>query len=125
MVNFLANFTLDESIVNEFNIKSYISTIATLTLACGVAFQLPIVVFVLSKVGLITPAFMREYRKHSVIVILIIAAVITPSPDIFSQVIVALPLFLLYEVGIFISAQIERQRRAEEKALQRRLEAGD
>lgn len=125
VVNFLANFTLDESIVNEFNIKSYISTIATLTLACGVAFQLPIVVFVLSKVGLITPAFMREYRKHSVIVILIIAAVITPSPDIFSQVIVALPLFLLYEVGIFISAQIERQRRAEEKALQRRLEAGD
>lgn len=125
VVNFLANFTLDESIVNEFNIKSYISTIATLTLACGVAFQLPIVVFVLSKVGLITPAFMREYRKHSVIVILIIAAVITPSPDIFSQVIVALPLFLLYEVGIFISAQIERQRRAEEKALQRRLEAED
>lgn len=125
VVNFLANFTLDESIVNEFNIKSYISTIATLTLACGVAFQLPIVVFVLSKVGLITPAFMREYRKHSVIVILIIAAIITPSPDIFSQVIVALPLFLLYEVGIFISAQIERQRRAEEKALQRRLEAGD
>ncbi len=125
VINFLANFTLDESIVNEFNIKSYISTIATLTLACGVAFQLPIVVFVLSKAGILTPAFMREYRRHSVVVILIVAAIITPSPDIFSQVIVALPLFLLYEVGIFVSARIERQRRAEERALQRRLEAGD
>jgi len=125
VINFLANFTLDESIVNEFNIKSYISTIATLTLACGVAFQLPIVVFVLSKVGLITPKFMREYRRHSVIVILIIAAIITPSPDIFSQVIVALPLFVLYEVGIFISATIERQRKDEETALQRRLEMDD
>lgn len=125
VINFLANFTLDESIVNEFNIVSYISTIATLTLACGVAFQLPIVVFVLSKAGILTPAFMREYRKHSVIVILIVAAIITPSPDIFSQVIVALPLFVLYEVGILVSARIERQRREEEQALQRRLESGD
>lgn len=125
VINFLANFTLDESIVNEFNIKSYISTIATLTLACGVAFQLPVVVFVLSKVGILTPAFMREYRRHSVVVILIVAAIITPSPDIFSQVIVALPLFLLYEVGIFVSARIERQRKDEDEALQRRLEAGD
>lgn len=125
VVNFLANFTLDESIVNEFNIKSYISTIATLTLACGVAFQLPIVVFVLSKVGLLTPKFMREYRRHSVIVILIVAAIITPSPDIFSQLIVALPLYVLYEVGIFVSASIERQRQAEERALQQRLDTGD
>jgi len=116
-VNFLANFTLDESIVNEFNIKSYISTIATLTLACGVAFQLPVVVFVLSKVGILTPTFMREYRRHSIIVILIVAAVITPSPDIYSQILVALPLTLLYEVGIFVSARVERQRRAEERAL--------
>lgn len=125
VVNFLANFTLDESISNEFNIKSYISTIATLTLACGVAFQLPVIVFVLSKVGMLTPAFMREYRKHSVIVILIVAAIITPSPDIFSQVIVALPLFVLYEVGILVSARIEKQRLAEERALQRRAEMGD
>lgn len=125
VINFLANFTLDESIVNEFNIKSYISTIATLTIACGVAFQLPIVIFVLSKAGIVTPAFMREYRKHSVVVILIVAAIITPSPDIFSQVIVALPLFVLYEVGIFVSARVERQRRTDDLALQKRLEEGD
>ena len=116
-INFLANFTLDESIINEFSIASYISLVATLTLACGVAFQLPIVVFVLSKVGVLTPSFMREYRKHSMIVILIVAAIITPSPDIYSQVLVAIPLFLLFEVSILVSAKVERDKLKEEQRL--------
>jgi sec-independent protein translocase protein TatC len=118
-VNFLANFTLDESIINEFSIASYISLVATLTLACGVAFQLPVVVFVLSKVGVLTPEFMREYRKHSMIVILIVAAVITPSPDIYSQILVAIPLFLLYEISIFVSGRVAKEKLAEELALER------
>ena len=117
-INFLANYKLDESIANEFNISSYISTVATLTLACGIAFQLPIVVFVLSRVGVLTPGFMREYRKHAMIVILIVAAVITPSPDIYSQILVAIPLLMLYEISIFVSAKIEREKLREEKALQ-------
>lgn len=117
-INFLANYKLDESIANEFNISSYISTVATLTLACGIAFQLPIVVFVLSRVGVLTPGFMREYRKHAMIVILIVAAIITPSPDIYSQILVAIPLLLLYEVSIFVSAKIEREKLREEKAMQ-------
>jgi len=116
-INFLANFTLDESIINEFSLASYISLVATLTLACGVAFQLPIVVFVLSKVGVLTPSFMREYRKHAMIVILIVAAVITPSPDIYSQVLVAIPLFILFEVSILVSAKVEREKLKEEKRL--------
>ncbi|KAA0990556.1 twin-arginine translocase subunit TatC [Dyadobacter aurulentus] len=116
-INFLANYTLDESIINEFSLASYISLVATLTLACGIAFQLPIVVFVLAKVGVLTPAFMREYRKHSFIVILIVAAIITPSPDIYSQVLVAIPLFLLYEVSILVSAKVERERLREEQRL--------
>ncbi|TLV00026.1 twin-arginine translocase subunit TatC [Dyadobacter luticola] len=116
-INFLANFTLDPSIINEFSLSSYISLVATLTLACGVAFQLPIVVFVLAKVGVLTPSFMREYRKHAMIVILIIAAVITPSPDIYSQVIVAIPLFLLYEISIFVAGKVEREKLREEQAL--------
>ncbi len=116
-INFLANFTLDPSIINEFSLSSYISLVATLTLACGVAFQLPIVVFVLSKVGVLTPSFMREYRKHSMIVILILAAIITPSPDIYSQILVAIPLFLLYEISIMVSAKVERERLREEKRL--------
>jgi sec-independent protein translocase protein TatC len=117
-INFLANYKLDESIANEFNISSYISTVATLTLACGIAFQLPIVVFVLSKVGILTPSFMREYRKHAMIVILIVAAVITPSPDIYSQILVAIPLLMLYEISIFVSAKIAREKLREEQALQ-------
>ncbi|MCF0043557.1 twin-arginine translocase subunit TatC [Dyadobacter fanqingshengii] len=116
-INFLANFTLDPSIINEFSLSSYISLVATLTLACGIAFQLPIVVYVLAKVGVLTPAFMREYRKHAMIVILIVAAVITPSPDIYSQVIVAIPLFLLYELSILVAGKVEREKIAEEKAL--------
>ncbi|KAA6440077.1 twin-arginine translocase subunit TatC [Dyadobacter flavalbus] len=116
-MNFLANYTLDESIINEFSLASYISLVATLTLACGIAFQLPIVVFVLSKVGVLTPAFMREYRKHSMIVILIVAAVITPSPDIYSQILVAIPLFLLFEVSILVSAKVEREKLREEQRL--------
>ncbi|CAG5009979.1 Sec-independent protein translocase protein TatCd [Dyadobacter sp. CECT 9275] len=116
-MNFLANFTLDESIINEFSLSSYISLVATLTLACGVAFQLPVVVYVLSRVGVLTPGFMREYRKHSIIVILIVAAIITPSPDIYSQILVAIPLFLLYEVSILVSARVEREKLREEKRL--------
>ena len=119
-INFLANFTLDPTIINEFSISSYISLVSTLTLACGIAFQLPIVVFVLAKVGVLTPSFMREYRKHSMIVILIIAAVITPSPDIYSQVIVAIPLFVLYEVSILVAGRVEREKLREEKALANR-----
>ncbi|HEV7380096.1 MAG TPA: twin-arginine translocase subunit TatC [Dyadobacter sp.] len=116
-INFLASYTLDPSIINQFSITSYISLVATLTLACGVAFQLPVVVFVLSKIGILTPAFMREYRKHSMIVILIVAAVITPSPDIYSQILVAIPLFLLYEISILVSGRVEKEKLTEEQQL--------
>ncbi len=116
-LNFLANFKLDESIINEFSIGSYIGTVATLTLACGLAFQLPVIVFVLSRIGILTPSFMREYRRHSVIVILIVAAIITPSPDIYSQILVAMPLMLLYEISIVVSGRVERAKAAEEVRL--------
>ncbi len=115
-LNFLANFKLDESIANEFDIGSYFSILATLTLACGAMFQLPMVVFFLSKAGVITPSIMREYRRHAYVVILIIAAIITPSTDLISQVLVALPLFVLYEVSINVSASIERQKQREWEA---------
>ncbi|QHT72197.1 twin-arginine translocase subunit TatC [Rhodocytophaga rosea] len=108
-INFLSSYQLDESIVNEFNISSYISTLVTLTLGCGIMFQLPMLAFVLSKMGIITPSLMRSYRKHSIVVILIVAAIITP-PDVISQILVAMPLFLLYEVSILISARVERAR---------------
>jgi sec-independent protein translocase protein TatC len=108
-INFLSSYQLDESIVNEFNISSYISTLVTLTLGCGIMFQLPMLAFVLSKMGIITPALMRAYRKHSIVVILIVAAIITP-PDVISQILVSLPLFILYEVSILISARVTKAR---------------
>jgi len=110
-VNFLANYSVDASIQNEFDIVSYVSTVAMLTLACGIMFQLPIVVYFLTKVGVIGPATMRTYRKHSIVVILIISAIITP-PDIMSQILIALPLLLLYEISIFISMFVARKEEA-------------
>jgi sec-independent protein translocase protein TatC len=112
-INFLVNFQISKSIENQFDIGSYISLLATLTLACGVAFQLPVAIFVLTKIGVIGPQFMRTYRKHAVVVILIVAAVITPSPDVTSQLLVAFPLYILYEVSIIISAREEKRRLAE------------
>lgn len=105
-INFLGTYQVSNLVKNQINLDSYISTITILTLASGVIFELPMVVYFLSKLGLITPAFMRIYRKHSMVVILIIAALITPSPDVTSQLLVAIPLFLLYEISIFISAAV-------------------
>ena len=115
-INFLANFKLDASISNQFDITSYISVLATLTLACGLAFQLPVIAFVLSKVGIINPSFMKEYRKHAYVLILVLAAIITPSPDIISQVLVSIPLFILYELSIGVSARVEKSRKEDEMA---------
>ena len=113
-INFLANFKLDESISNQFAISSYISVLATLTLVCGLAFQLPVIIFVLSKIGIITPKFMREYRKHAYLIILIVSGIITPSPDIISQVLVTIPLVFLYEISIGVSARVEKARNTDE-----------
>jgi sec-independent protein translocase protein TatC len=115
-INFLANFKLDESIINQFSVDSYISILATLTLACGLAFQLPVVAFVLSKIGILNPRFMKEYRKHAYVLILILSGIITPSPDIISQVLVTIPLVMLYELSIGVSARVEKARNADEMA---------
>ncbi len=114
-INFLANYQLSPQIKNQFDITSYIGIIVTLSLGCALMFQMPIVAFVLSKIGILTPGFLREYRKHAWIVILVVAGVITPSPDIYSQVLVALPLAMLYEVSIAVSASIQKARLREER----------
>lgn len=116
-INFLANYQITPEIKNQFDITSYIGVLATLSLGCALVFQMPMVAFVLSKVGILTPKFMREYRKHAWIVILVVAGIITPSPDIYSQVLVALPLAMLYEVSILVSRSIERAREKEHREL--------
>jgi len=109
-INFLGGYSVSEQVANQINLKSYIGTVTSLIFATGLIFELPILVYFLSKVGLITPKFMRQYRKHAIVIILVIAGIITP-PDIFSQIMVTIPMYLLFEVSIFISARVEKERR--------------
>lgn len=107
-INFLANYKLDPSITNQFDITSYVSTLIMLVLGCGLIFQLPLVMLMLAKAGIISAQFLKTYRKHAFIVILITAAFITPSPDILSQLLLALPMYLLYELSILLTIREER-----------------
>lgn len=113
-VNFLSNYQVSELVVNEFDITSYVGTVTTLVLGSGILFQLPIVVFFLSKVGIITPQTMRTYRKHAIVVILILGAILTP-PDPLSQILIAFPLLGLYEFSILISKYVYRKKRKAEE----------
>jgi len=112
-INFLTNFSVSPMIENTFTIDSYLSSIATLTIGTGIIFELPVVIYILSLFGIMTPAFMRASRRYAIVVILIIAAVVTPTPDMMTMLVVAFPLFLLYEVSIFISAYIEGKKNLE------------
>lgn len=114
-VNFLANVSLSSEITNQITIDSYLSTIATLTLGCGVVFLLPILVFILSKIGLMTPEFMRASRRYAAVIILIIAAIITPTADIITLLTVSAPMFLLYELSIMVSANVKKKREQAER----------
>ncbi len=109
-VNFLGTYQVSKMVENNFTMDSYISTITTLTLASGIVFELPVIVYFLTKFGLISPQFMRKYRKHAIVVILIAAAIITPSPDVTSQMLVAFPLYFLYEASIFVSRYVIKQK---------------
>ncbi len=115
--NFLANFSLGTTGAYKYmpTLTDYIDTITTLILGCGIAFELPIIAYVLAKIGLITAKMMRGVRKYAFVVILLLAAVITPSPDWTSQIIVAMPLLLLYEIGVLLVAGVDRQKAKEEK----------
>jgi sec-independent protein translocase protein TatC len=115
-INFLGSYQVSSMVLNQISLDSFISTVTTLTLATGVVFELPVVIYFLTKIGLVTPHFLRTYRRHAMVVILIIAAFITPSPDVSSQILVALPLFLLYEIGIFVSVIVERNKLRESQS---------
>jgi len=111
-VNFLGNYKVSESVISAPTLRSYVQTVTSVVLAAGIVFQLPILVYFLSRIGLVTPGFLKKYRRHSLVLIVTLSAIITP-PDIFSQVLVALPLMILYEIGISISKKIVRQQEEE------------
>ena len=113
---FLATYSISPMIVNEFDITSYVSTLASLILGCGLLFQFPMVIYFLSKVGIVTPQLMRKYRKHSIVVILVLGAIITPSGDPFSLTVISLPLYMLFEISIYISSVVVRRKQKAEEA---------
>lgn len=115
-VRFFATYQISESLQNLFDLSSYITTVTMIVLGSGLLFQLPVVVFFLTKAGLISSSLMKKYRKHAIIVILVLGAMITP-PDPFSQVLIALPLMTLYQMSIFIARRIEKREAKAEQAL--------
>jgi sec-independent protein translocase protein TatC len=113
-VNFLMNYRVSDLAQNNIKLMSYVSTVSGIGMAAGIVFELPAVMYFLTKVGLVTPDFLKQYRKHAIVAILLLAAIITPSPDVFSQLLVATPLFFLYEISILVSKRVYRN---ESKAL--------
>jgi sec-independent protein translocase protein TatC len=107
-VHFLGTYQVSQEVTNQINLVSYISTVSSIALAAGLIFELPVLIFFLTKIGLVTPEFLKKYRKHSLVIVLALSAIITP-PDVFSQILVAFPLMFLYEVGIKLSQRIIKQ----------------
>ena len=104
-INFLYNYQITDSIENSFTLESHIGLVTNMLLGVSILFELPVLIYFLTKIGLITPEFLKRYRKHSLVVVLIVAAIITP-PDVASQVIVAIPILILYELGIIVSRRV-------------------
>lgn len=104
-LNFLGTYQVSSMVVNQISLSSYISTVTSTILGVGVVFELPVVVYVLAKIGIITPALLKNNRKYAFVIILIVAAIITP-PDVFSQLIVTVPLYALYEISVLVAVRV-------------------
>ena len=115
MINFYFNYTLSDKVVVFPNFSDYLENLVYTTVGIGVLFQMPLLIMVLAKVGIVTAKFLRKYRRHALVVILIAAAIITPTTDPFSLGIVTIPLYLLYEAGINIAARINRRQEKQTK----------
>jgi sec-independent protein translocase protein TatC len=107
-VNFFATFKVSEVVKNQFSLESYIGMIKTSVIACGLFFEMPIIIYFLTKLGLVTPQFLRKYWKYAVVIILIVAAIVTP-PDVISQLVVAIPMLVIYEASILISLLVYKK----------------
>jgi sec-independent protein translocase protein TatC len=108
-VNFVATFKVSDLVLNQFTLDSYIGLVKR-PFWQVVIFELPIIIYFLTKLGLVTPAFLRTYRKYAIVLVLVVAAIVTP-PDVVSQTIVAIPMLLIYEASIFISVLVTKKKR--------------
>jgi sec-independent protein translocase protein TatC len=109
-LNFFFHFQLDEIIENRWTINSYIDMMLPMVLGSGLTFQLPLVMFFLAKIGIVNSKYLRKIRKYAIVVIFIVAGIITPGPDVVSQLSVAIPLLILYEISILLTARVARER---------------
>jgi sec-independent protein translocase protein TatC len=107
-VNYLFNYTVSERIVNQITLESYISFVTMMTLATGLIFELPLLIYFLAKLGVVSSQLLRKYRKHSIVATLLIAGIVTP-PDVASQLVMSVPILFLYEAGIVIAARVEKR----------------
>jgi len=107
-INFLGTYQVSKEVLNEIDISSFIATVRSSVIACGIMFELPIVIFFLTKVGLVTPEILKKYRKIALVVVLMLSAIITP-PDVTSQIVVAIPVLILYQVSIYISKMVTKR----------------
>ncbi|MBN1924435.1 MAG: twin-arginine translocase subunit TatC [Prolixibacteraceae bacterium] len=113
-IHFLSTYIVSQEVTNTIKLASYIGTVTSVTFASGVIFELPVVVLFLSKIGMVTPEFMRKYRKHAYVLLLVLSAIITP-PDVFSQLLVCFPLIILYEISVGISRSVNKKLKRDEK----------
>ncbi|WP_127024775.1 twin-arginine translocase subunit TatC [Flagellimonas beolgyonensis] len=114
-INFLGTYQVSKEVLNEIDLSSYVGTVRASVIACGIMFELPIVIYFMTKVGLVTPEILKKYRKIALVIVLILSAIITP-PDITSQIVVAIPVLILYQISIYISKIVVKREEKKEKA---------
>lgn len=119
-LNFLANYSISARVDNQIDISSYITLVSKAVLVAGLTFELPIIIYFLTKIGLVTPEILRKYRKYALVVVLIVSAIITP-PDVVSQIIVAIPILILYQISIYISKLVVKSQLKKERKLKNKL----
>ena len=108
-IYFLATYQVSESVENIINFSSYVSTVASIVLTTGLVFELPVLIWLLSSIGVVSSALLRKYRRHAIVLVVAVAAIITP-PDVISQIMVSIPLLFLYEAGIIIAERVEKKK---------------
>lgn len=113
-INFLGTYQVSSEVLNEIDLASYVGTVRSSVIACGIMFELPIVIYFLTKVGLVTPEILKKYRKMALVIVLVLSAVITP-PDVTSQIVVAIPVLILYQISIYISKMVVKREAKKEK----------
>lgn len=112
---FLATYQVSEEVMNTITLASYMDTFLMLSLLLGILFEIPVIMWCFAKLGFLTPTFLRTYRRHAIVLVLIVAAIITPTTDIFTLLLVSVPIYALYEISIGIVKRAVSQREKEEK----------